>query len=48
MKKLVQLQAKTARVVRDGKEVEIPIEEVAVGDVLTVLCVRGTQRLTSP
>nr|MDO8077203.1 heavy metal translocating P-type ATPase [Candidatus Freyarchaeota archaeon] len=36
VKKLVQLQAKTARVVRDGKEVEIPIEEVAVGDVLVV------------
>ena len=30
------LQAKTARVVRDGQEVDIPVEEVLVGDVVIV------------
>jgi Cu+-exporting ATPase len=33
IKKLIGLQAKTARVVRDGKELDIPVEEVLVGDV---------------
>ena len=32
IKKLVGLQAKTARVLRDGKEVDIPVEEVVAGD----------------
>jgi len=36
IRELVGLQTKRARVVRDGTEVEIPIEEVVVGDVLTV------------
>jgi Cu+-exporting ATPase len=36
IKKLLKLQAKTARILRDGKEVEIPIEEVKVGDVIVV------------
>ena len=36
IKKLMGLQAKTARVVRDGAEVEIPVEEVAVGDLVLV------------
>lgn len=36
IKKLIGLQAKTARVVRDGKEVDIPVEEVLVGDVVAV------------
>jgi Cu+-exporting ATPase len=36
IKKLVGLQAKTARVVRDGKEVDIPVEEVVVGDHVVV------------
>ncbi|HEC97430.1 MAG TPA: cadmium-translocating P-type ATPase [Nitrospirae bacterium] len=36
MRKLVGLQAKTARVVRDGSEAEIPIEDVAVGDTVIV------------
>lgn len=36
MPKLIGLQAKTARVVRNGKETEIPVEEVLVGDVLIV------------
>ncbi|HEY4607274.1 MAG TPA: cation transporter, partial [Acidimicrobiia bacterium] len=31
MKKLIGLQAKTARVVRDGREVDVPIEKVLVG-----------------
>ena len=33
---LMGLQAKTARVERDGQEMEIPIEEVRVNDVITV------------
>ncbi|MBI2600775.1 copper-translocating P-type ATPase [Candidatus Daviesbacteria bacterium] len=36
IKKLIGLQAKTARVVRDNKEVDIPIEQVVVGDVIRV------------
>ena len=36
IKKLMQLQAKTARVLRDGEETEIPIEEVLVGDLVVV------------
>jgi len=36
IKKLMGLQAKTARVVRDGEEVDIPIEEVLVDDVIVV------------
>ncbi len=36
IRKLMGLQAKTARVVRDGREVDIPITEVALGDVIVV------------
>ncbi|RME51842.1 MAG: copper-translocating P-type ATPase, partial [Caldilineae bacterium] len=36
IRKLMGLQAKTARVVRDGEEIDIPIEEVLVGDVIIV------------
>ncbi len=36
IKRLMTLQAKTARVVRDGEEREIPIAEVVAGDVLAV------------
>ncbi len=36
IKKLIGLQAKTATVVRGGKEVEIPIEDVNVGDIVIV------------
>jgi Cu+-exporting ATPase len=36
IKKLIGLQAKTARVVRDGAEVDVPIEDVEVGDVIVV------------
>ena len=36
IKKLMGLQAKTARVVRDGGEADIPIEDVAVDDVVVV------------
>ncbi len=36
IKRLIGLQAKTARVVRAGKEVDIPISEVVVGDVIRV------------
>jgi len=33
---LMRLQAKTARVIRDKKEIDIPVEEVRVGDILVV------------
>jgi len=36
IKKLIGLQAKTARVVRDGKEIDIPIDQVIIGDILRV------------
>ncbi len=36
IKRLMGLQPKTALVVRDGKEVEIPIKNVVVGDVIIV------------
>lgn len=36
IKKLMSLQAKTARVIRDGKEIDLPVEEVIVGDILIV------------
>ena len=36
IKKLVGLQAKTASVIRNGKEVDIPVEEVIVGDHVVV------------
>ncbi|XOQ44325.1 MAG: Copper-exporting P-type ATPase [Clostridium sp.] len=36
IKKLMNLQAKTARVIRDGKETDIPVEEVRIGDRIIV------------
>ena len=36
IKKLLGLQAKTARVIRDGQELDLPVEEVLVGDVIQV------------
>ena len=36
IKKLMGLRAKTARVVRDGQEIDIPVDEVVLGDVLLV------------
>jgi len=36
IRKLIGLQAKTARVIRDGKEIEIPVEEVQVKDLVVV------------
>ncbi|MBI4790863.1 MAG: heavy metal translocating P-type ATPase [Chloroflexi bacterium] len=36
IKKLIGLQPKTARVVRDGKELDLPVEEVLVGDTVFV------------
>src|SRR5918998_273663 len=36
IKKLAGLQAKTASVVRDGEEVDVPVEDVEVGDVVVV------------
>ena len=36
IKKLMGLSAKTARIIRDGQELEVPVEDVLVGDVVTV------------
>jgi P-type Cu+ transporter len=36
IKKLIGMQAKTARVMRDGKELDLPIEQVVIGDVIRV------------
>lgn len=36
IRKLVGLQPKTARVIRDGREQDIPVEEVIVGDLVVV------------
>jgi P-type Cu+ transporter len=36
IKRLIGLQAKTARVVREGRETDIPIEQVVVGDTVVV------------
>jgi P-type Cu+ transporter len=36
IEKLMGLQAKSALVVRDGKEVEVPVEQVSIGDVVIV------------
>jgi Cu+-exporting ATPase len=36
IKKLIGLQAKTAVVIRDGKELEVPVEDVKVGDIVIV------------
>lgn len=36
IRKLIGLQAKTARVIRNGQEIDIPIAEVVLGDVILV------------
>lgn len=36
IKKLIGLQAKTARIVKGGKEVDVPIEQVVVGSIIRV------------
>lgn len=36
IKRLISLQAKAARVIRQGKEIDLPIEEVLVGDKILV------------
>ncbi|GBF04673.1 heavy metal translocating P-type ATPase [Deinococcus aerius] len=36
MKKLLSLQAKTARAVRAGQELELPVDEVLIGDLISV------------
>lgn len=36
IEKLMDLAPKTATIVRDGKEMEIPVEELVVGDILTI------------
>jgi len=36
IRKLLELGAKTAKILRDGQEVEVPIEEVQTGDIMIV------------
>jgi Cu+-exporting ATPase len=36
LRKLLELQAKTARVIRGGRELDVPVEEVVVGDTVLV------------
>jgi Cu+-exporting ATPase len=36
IKKLIGLQPKTARVIRNGEEVDIPVEEIVLGDIVMV------------
>jgi Cu+-exporting ATPase len=36
IKRLMGLRPRTARVVRDGREVDVPVDEVAVGDIVLV------------
>ncbi len=36
IKKLIGMQPKTARVIRDGSEVEIPVDDVEVGDLILI------------
>ncbi len=36
IRKLIGLQAKTARLIRNGTEIDIPIEEVQIGDIILV------------
>ena len=36
IRKLIGLQAKTARIMRDGQEMDVPIEAVQIGDILLV------------
>ncbi len=36
IRKLVGLQAKTARLIRNGREIDVPIEQVQIGDVVLV------------
>ncbi len=36
IKRLIGMQPKTARVIREGHEIDVPVEEVAVGDLLVV------------
>jgi Cu+-exporting ATPase len=36
IRKLIGLQAKTARVLRDGEEIEVPADEVRAGDIVSV------------
>ncbi len=36
IKKLMTLEAKTARVMRDGEEKEVPVDEIQIGDIMRV------------
>ncbi|HEY9811378.1 MAG TPA: heavy metal translocating P-type ATPase [Halomicronema sp.] len=36
MRKLIGLQAKTARLIRDGEEIDVPVQDVKIGDIILV------------
>jgi Cu+-exporting ATPase len=36
IRRLLELEAKTARIIRDGQEIEVPIDEVEIGDIMIV------------
>mgnify|MGYP001562816428 CR=1 FL=1 len=36
IKKLIGLQAKTARIIKNGKDIDVPISEVKIGDIIRV------------
>jgi len=36
IRRLMGLQAKTARIIQDGQEVDVPVQEVVVGDIIVV------------
>ncbi|WP_353894196.1 heavy metal translocating P-type ATPase [Proteinivorax hydrogeniformans] len=36
IKKLIQMGAKTAKIIKDGKEIEVPAKELQVGDVMVI------------
>ena len=44
IRKLMGLQAKTARIVRNGEELEVPIAKVEIGDIVQVLAGRANPR----
>lgn len=37
LKQLIALSPETGRVIRDGKEISVPVEQIAVGDILRIL-----------
>jgi P-type Cu+ transporter len=47
IRRLMGLQPKTARVVRDGEGADVPVEELEVGDVVVVRPGRSGSRWTA-